>query len=139
MRMTYRLIFAVSIALLLAGCPSQSKKQDLDDTLRSYEQTIRWSQWDAAYAYLAPESLVDHPVTPLDLDRLNLFRVTNYTVRSSTPTNEGQGLLQSVEIRLFHKSQARERVIRDNQEWRYHEEAKRWMLYSGLPDVTQRR
>jgi hypothetical protein len=99
---------------------------------------VRWSQWDAAYAFLAREYLEENPVTRLDIDRLNLFRVSNYTIRSATPVNDDNGLLQVVEIRLFHKSQAVERVIIDQQDWRYDEDTQRWMLHSGLPDVTKR-
>lgn len=132
-------VMLLALALLLTGCPNQPKKNDLDETLRNYEQMIRWSQWEGAVNFIAPEYLLEHPITQLDIDRLNLFRVTNYTVRSTTPINEGMGILQTVEIRLFHKSQAREFAIRDSQEWRYDEEAKRWFLHHGLPDVTQGR
>jgi hypothetical protein len=41
-------------------------------------------------------------------------------------------------IKLFNANQAVERTIIDQQEWRYNEEAKRWLLHSGLPDPTKR-
>jgi len=72
------------------------------------------------------------------MDRLRLFRVTQYTLRSSVPIDEGNGLVQVVELRIFNKNQARERVIIDEQLWKYHEERQRWLLHSGLPDPTQR-
>ena len=139
MKRTLSVIALVSLALLLAGCPNQTKKKALEDRLRQYEQTIRWSEWEAAVNYLAPESQIENPVTQLDIDRLRMFRVTNYTVRSTSPAPDGKSLQQTVEIRFFHKTQARERVIRDNQDWRQDEESKVWLLHSGLPDVTQGR
>ena len=39
---------------------------------------------------------------------------------------------------MFNKHQSIERVIIDEQEWRYNEDAERWMLHSGLPDPTKR-
>ena len=39
---------------------------------------------------------------------------------------------------MFNASQAVELTVIDEQEWRYHESVKRWLLHSGLPDPTQR-
>jgi len=72
------------------------------------------------------------------MDRLRLFRVTQYVLRTSAPIDDGMGLMQTVELHIFNKSQARERVIIDEQYWKYDEERKRWLLHSGLPDPTQR-
>jgi hypothetical protein len=82
--------------------------------------------------------LNEHPITRLDIDRLNLFRVTSYTVGQSAVTTDGLSMRQSVEIRLFSKNQAVERVIYDQQFWQYDAETDRWLLHSGLPDVTRR-
>lgn len=131
---------AALAAVLLAACATDyGKGKSLDEALRQYEAMIRWSQWDGAVQMLAPESLAEHPVTQLDIERLRQFRVTNYAIRSSTPYDEDNGLRQVVEIRLFNKNYAQERSIIDNQDWKYNKEAKVWLLHSGLPDVTQGR
>jgi hypothetical protein len=39
---------------------------------------------------------------------------------------------------MFNKTQGVERTIIDEQEWRYNEEVKRWLLHSSLPDPTKR-
>ena len=122
----------------LSGCPSQTKSASLDETLQRYEQMIRWSEWEAAMEFLAPEYLNEHPISRLDLDRLNLFKVTHYRVGQSAMSSDGLGLRQAVEIRLFSKNQAVERVIHDQQFWKYDGAIDRWMLHSGLPDVTRR-
>jgi hypothetical protein len=138
--MSHRLAFAlVVLTALVTGCASQGKQSDLDATLRQYETMIRFSEWDGALQFLAPEALEENPVTPLDIDRLRLFRVSNYTVRSSLPYDDGNGLRQTVEIRMFNKNQVTERSVIDNQDWQYDETAKVWLLHSGLPDVTQGR
>ena len=131
------LVLAV-LAAALSGCPSNQADESRGEAFKQYETIIRWSQWDAAADFLAPEYLAEHPITRLDMDRLRLFRVTAYTVRSAGLYDDGMTARQVVEIKMFNANQAVERTIIDEQEWRYHEDIKRWMLHSGLPDPTQR-
>jgi hypothetical protein len=128
----------VLAALLLAGCPSNQVEKSRGETFKQYETIIRWSQWDAAADFLAPEYLLENPITRLDMDRLRLFKVTSYTLRSTGIFDNGLTARQEVEIRLFNKRQGIERAIIDEQEWRWDETRERWFLHSGLPDPTHR-
>ena len=141
MKVTLRTILILGLAVLLTACPKTKEEQDLSDTLLQYDTVIRWAQWDAAVDFIAPDYLEEHPVSRLDLDRLRLFRVTQYSVRSAIPSDndEGKSLIQIVEIKMFNINQARERVIIDEQVWRFNEETGRWQLHSGLPDPTKAR
>lgn len=139
MKLMLRTLLALGLAALLTACPETREDQDLSDTLTQYDTVVRWAQWDAAVDFLAPEYLEENPVTRLDLDRLRLFRVTQYTVRSAVQVDDGKGLIQVVEIKMFNKNQARERTITDEQYWKYDEDLERWQLHSGLPDPTQNR
>lgn len=141
MKLTLRTILILGLAVLLTACPKTKEEQDLSETLLKYDTVVRWAQWDAAVDFIAPDYLEEHPVTRLDLDRLRLFRVTQYSVRSAIPTDndEGKSLIQVVEIKMFNKNQARERVVIDEQVWKYNEETERWQLHSGLPDPTKGR
>lgn len=138
MKTTLAIIAALALAGLLSGCPQTREKKGLTETLEQYEIAVRWAEWDAVANFIAPEYIAEHPITRLEMDRLRLFRVTRYLVRSSVPVDEGKGLVQVVEIRLFNKNQARERVIIDEQHWKYNEETGVWRLHSGLPDPTQK-
>jgi hypothetical protein len=133
------LALALIPAVLLTGCASSKPAKTLDLVLTQYEKAIRWSQWDQAIEFLAPEFLEERPVTRLDIDRLRLFRVTRYEIRSAVPLDGGMGFRQTVEIGLFHKGRAVERNVYDIQEWRYDEKMETWFLHSGLPDVTSAR
>lgn len=124
--------------LVLGGCPSSQQEKSRGETLKQYETIVRWSQWDAAADFIAPEYLEEHPITRLQMDRLRLFRVTAYEVRSTGVFDEGMTVRQTVQIRLFNTHQAVERAIIDDQLWRYDPDIKRWLLHSGLPDPTQR-
>lgn len=134
-----RSLLMLLMAVLLAGCPQTKEEKDLSETLLQYETLVRWAQWDAASNFIAPEYLEENPITNLELERLRLFRVTQYQVRSSAPIDEGDGLLQTVEIRMYNKNQARERSIINEQYWKYNPETRRWLLHSDLPDPTQGR
>lgn len=129
---------AIGMALLSA-CETKQQEQTLESVLTAYEKAIRWSEWDMAVEFLGYDNEGEDFPTPLDLDRLRLFRVTGYEVRSATPSSDGLEFRQAVEIRMFNKSQAVERVLRDRQEWRYDADRKSWFLFSGLPDVTKAR
>ena len=139
MKTLLKTFLVIGIAALLTACPKTKEESDLSDTLLKYDTVIRWAQWDAAVDFLAPDYLEENPVTRLDLDRLRLFKVTQYTVRSAVNVDEGKGLVQEVEIRMFNKNRARELSVIDEQYWKYDEERKRWLLHSGLPDPTQGR
>jgi len=131
-------LLAMALLLALAACTPNPADKSRGETFKQYETIIRWSQWDAAADFIAPEYLAEHPISRLEMDRLRLFRVTAYTVRSTGVYDEGMTARQAVEIRMFNSNQAVERTIIDQQEWRYHEDVKRWFLHSGLPDPTQR-
>lgn len=130
-------LFVLAV-LVLASCTSNQVDKSRGEAFKQYETIIRWSQWDAAADFIAPEYLKEHPISRLDMDRLRLFKVTSYTVRSAAVFDEGMTARQEVEIKLFNANRAVERTIIDQQEWRYNEEAKRWLLHSGLPDPTKR-
>ena len=139
MKSILRTVLLLGLATLLTACPKTKEESDLSDTLLKYDTVVRWAQWDAAVDFVSPDYLEEHPVTRLDLDRLRLFRVTQYTVRSAVNVDEGKGLLQEVEIKMFNKNQARERTVLDEQYWKYDEVRERWLLHSGLPDPTGHR
>jgi len=122
----------------LAACTSNQVDKSRGEAFKQYETIIRWSQWDAAADFISLDYQEEHPITRLEMDRLRLFRVTAYNIRSTGVYDEGMTARQVVEIKMFNTHQATERVIIDEQEWRYDEERKRWLLHSGLPDPTDR-
>ena len=128
----------VITALMLGACSSTGPEKKRGEVFKQYETIIRWSQWDAAVDFVSPDYLDENPIKRLDMDRLRLFRVTGYNIRSTGVFDEGMTARQTVEITLFNTHQAKERSIIDEQEWRYDEESKRWFLHSGLPDPTKR-
>ena len=144
MKQTLKLIARTGILLSLAvivaaaSCTPNQVNQERGEAFKQYETIIRCSQWDAAADFISADYQKEHPITRLEMDRLMLFKVTAYTVRSTGVFDEGMTARQSVEIKMYNKTLGLERTIVDEQEWRYNEEIKRWMLHSGLPDPTKR-
>jgi hypothetical protein len=131
-------IMTLLCLLALAACMPTQVEESRSEAFKQYETIIRWSQWDAAADFIAPEYLAENPITRLEMDRLRLFRVTSYTLRSAGVYDEGLTARQVVEIKMFNKHQGVERTVIDEQEWRFNEVSKRWQLHSGLPDPTKR-
>jgi hypothetical protein len=130
----------MSLVLFLPAClPPGGIDESRSDRLKQYEAIVRWSEWDGAVTFLAPSYLEEHPISRLDMERLQMFKVTNYTVRSFAMYDEGMTAVQTVDIKMYNSTQAIERTISDEQVWRYDPELKVWLLYSGLPDPTKRR
>ena len=122
--------------VLLAGCGAMSDRDRLrTETIQRYEATVRWNQFDAMVDFMHPDWLEENPVSSLDIDRLHQFRVSQYSVRQVMSVPE-DGVDRLVQLRIYNKHTARERVVDYVEAWRWDEERERWMLHSGLPDVT---
>lgn len=129
---------AASLVLLLGlvacgGGPGARSPRD--EVLYSYQGVIRWNDFDRAVGFIEPQALSEHPIDPLDLERMKQFQVTSYDVRTINEPVEGE-MLQVVEIKVINKHTQVERTIIDHQQWRWDPATERWWLVSGLPDFT---
>lgn len=126
---------------LLAGCASlentRSRAKILDDTLKSYAATIRWSDIERAEAFLDPAYREAHPLSVTDRGRYRQVQVSYYHEQPAVVVSDTE-VRQTVEIGLVNVNTQVARSIIDRQTWRYDEEAKTWWLASGLPDITRR-
>ncbi len=135
MRITLSMI---AVLVLLAGCGAS--KQDLaqTETLQRYEAVMRWSQFDSLVDFIHPDWLADNTITSLDVERLHQFQVSQYRVVQVLGLEDAEGMDRLVRLRMIHRHSASERVVDYVESWRWDEERERWMLHSGLPDVTSR-
>lgn len=130
-----RLVLAILIILALAACAGNQQKRERDSAVERWEEAVRWSQqYDVLLDYIHPDWLAENPVSALDINRLNQFRVTEYRVRQVVTDPDDLGFQRVVQIRLYHVHTRRERVIDHREVWRYDEDLERWLLHSGLPD-----
>jgi len=127
----------LAAVLLLAGCATQTHTRDLlTVTLYDYSGAIRWNRVDVATGWLDPE-VKSIAVKPLDLQRFEQVQITGYDVKGSEWLAEHR-YAQVVEVRLVNKHTQAERSIVDRQVWRFDPENRRWLLTTGLPDISQR-
>ena len=131
-------IGVVSLLGLLGACGTLDERdKKRTETMDRFEAIVRWNQFDSMVDFMDPDWLAENPVTSLEVERLHQFRVSQYTVRQVLSEPEG-GVDRLVQLRLYNKHTAREKVVEYVESWRWDDERSRWMLHSGLPDVTGR-
>jgi hypothetical protein len=137
--MRSRILLVVALTVLLAACAVEkmrNKETILEETLKTYAATIRWSDMTQAVAFVDPKYRAAHPLTPLELARYKQVQVTAYNDSPAVPISENE-VRQVVEIGLVNINTQTARSIVDNQVWRYDEAEKHWWLTTGLPDITR--
>ncbi|HEY8585834.1 MAG TPA: hypothetical protein VIL60_03795 [Rhodanobacter sp.] len=137
MRRTLSLLVVVLAAMLLAGCATKTRSDALMTTLKAYGSTLRWGDFQSAAQFIDPAVRAAHPLTSLQLARYQQVRVSEYDDGPGPVPVGDFEVRQTAQISLINIHTQSERSIVDQQTWRYDENAKRWWLISGLPDITQ--
>lgn len=134
-----RVVALATLVLVLATCasPPRSREKQLTETLRTYAATIRWGSVEQAEAFVDPVYRAAHPLTQLDLDRYKQVQFASYSERAPFAVNDTE-VRQVVEISIVNINSQTSRSFIDQQIWKYDETAKRWLLTTGLPDITRR-
>lgn len=132
-------VLLVVIVLALVGCASASKKsKSLDATLYAYAGAVRWGEFERAWEMVDPQVRKEHPLSDLEWSRFAQVQITSYTVQVSGPTADGD-LAQAVQIGVVSKLSQAERLVTAQERWHWDDEAKRWWLVSGFPDISASR
>jgi hypothetical protein len=116
--------------LLLVGCASfyDSQREDIfEENSKSYSRLIRWSNFEAARAFLAPAQAAGDAPLPKDV------RVTDYEVKQMAYSQDRYQMIQVVEISFYFLKDYRIRKLEDYQVWEYDSKRKAWLLKTGLP------
>jgi hypothetical protein len=129
------IVLSIICIFLLASCGGKStKKRNLDDTLFKYASLVRWSNYDAATAFLKPGDDSIRP-TSFELEKLKQYKVSRYDEAPIRPGLKPNIVLQDVKIQLYNIHTNREKLISDSQTWEYDEEKYQWYLTSGIPKI----
>jgi hypothetical protein len=138
-QLTKLALVVLSIALL-AGCAATGgqRARSLEETLRAYEKAIRWSEFGTAMQFLHPEHLPTAREAEMAMKRFEQIKINGYVVRSQSPATDENTFLQTAQISFENRHNSRVRSVNDPQVWRWEQEPQRWMLISGLPDITRR-
>lgn len=133
-----RLLVCFAIVLLLAGCAGTKRKDALTNTLYAYHSAIRWGDIDGAWQLVDPDYREKHPMSGVERSRYDQYAVSGYREQSGGNTGEND-YRQVVEISLVNRHTQTQKVMIDQQTWRYDELAETWWLTSGLPDFSKAR
>lgn len=134
-----RSVFLVFMLAVCSGCATMSAESEgraLQTTLVAYANAIRWGGFEQALAFVDPQTLKQHPLSHLDMERYKQVRVASYIEQPAVPVGPHE-VRQVVQIGLININTQTERNIIDTQLWRYDPNDKHWRLVSGLPDIVR--
>ena len=130
------LVFSIFLAV---GCAATDQRtRSLQETLDAYEKLIRWGDFGAAMIFLHPDHMPKAREAELIMERFEQVQINGYTVVSQSPAADENTFLQTAEVSFANRHNMVVRSIDDHQVWRWNVDRERWMLTSGLPDITRR-
>jgi hypothetical protein len=135
-RLLLPLVAAIALMPLLGGCNSvkPTPARALDLTFYEYSSDIRWSDFEAANAFVDPKVRKEHPLTELERSRYKQIQVSSYDVVSRV---DGKGTVdQQVQIGIINRNTQIPRNVLCHEHWVWDGTIKKWWLASGLPDIT---
>ena len=116
--------------LLLSGCASSFdfRRQDtFEEKVRQYGNLIRWSEFEAAEYFLAPDTSGNRPKAPNDV------HITDYQVKLMLVADDARKAGQTVDITYFRSGNPRVKTLTDTQLWEFDAVRNDWFLKSGFP------
>lgn len=131
-------ILALSMVLAAACASSDRRAKSLESTLDNYKALIRWGDLGAAMRYLHPEHLPTSREAELIMKRFEQIEINGYLVKGQSPAADENTFLQTAEISFANRHNMVVNTINDHQVWRWEQDSGRWLLISGLPDITRR-
>lgn len=138
MRRGLNLLAVLLLALLVVAPASafgkRKKGSQLDATQTAYATAIRWGEFEQAWEFLDPAYREAHPMTELGFERYKQIEVSGYADRGSVAGADGS-VVRNIELRVINRHTMAERSLRYREQWRWDQEARRWWMVLGLPDL----
>lgn len=116
--------------MLLPACATTADHMDrLNISLNAYEKAIRWGDFETAYA-MHQWGLEGQPALP---EQLPHIRVTHYEIKDRHFDKPTMTARQTATIRYYNAESSRVRTLKNEQQWEYHKDNKRWYQTSKPP------
>lgn len=135
--------FVVMAMLFSAPADAEIKKNSRKqiklfvEATKKYSTSVRWNEFEMAWASIDPEYRKEHPLTDLEIERLKQIQVTGYEEKFQEILADGTIEIRA-EIRVVNRHTQVERSFMNVQVWRLDADGKRWWLTTGLPDFTSK-
>ena len=129
-----RLVPLTLLLLLFAGCSTvdeKKKSMTLQSTIRAYESTIRWGDFETAYGFIKLDEVEDPGPDPA---QLKAIKVTAYTSSVVSVSEDGTEAEVVAEISYYNERSMSVVDLVDRQTWRYDAMREKWYLADTLPD-----
>lgn len=128
-RSLLKLILVFSLVSVLPSCSiTPDAMEMLDRSMRSYERTFRWGDFDGAKAFHKNESTLSE----LKRRRLKLYRVTGYDTLQSSILDR-YNAISLVEIKYIKIDRQVIKSIRAKLHWKRDKETNAWYIDSRFP------
>lgn len=124
-----RQVVLIGVSVLLSACLSNEMMNSLDDTLRAYEKTVRWGNYQDILRFTKTDLMQYQQ----QAKKLESIRVTDYKEKHRVYSDKTDQLIQLVEISYYNERNNRVKTIDNKQTWTYDRDLHRWILSSGLP------
>jgi hypothetical protein len=128
---------ALLLVLLVNGCASDIRSENLTTTLARYASVMRWGDFASAEQFVDPKVREEHPMSSIDMSRFSQVRVSSYDDGDGPAASGENEARQVVQIGLINLNTQAGRTVIDKQLWRYDPEKKQWWLMTGLPNISQ--
>jgi hypothetical protein len=120
----------LTAALLAAGCAAtfDFRRQELfEDSAKSYANLMRWSDFEKAGRFIAPDAPAPGAVRPQNVS------VADYQVKQTTFSEDYRQVALRVEITYYRANDPRLRTLMDPQLWEFDADKGAWYIKSGFP------
>jgi YD repeat-containing protein len=121
------------LSLTISACAHDMRVMKMEEALNSYGSAIRWGAFQKAWSFQA-DKLKPAP----DFKALRTIKVTGYESVFRSVQDEGNTVLQTVEIRYIDNDRLVEKSLTDEQKWHFDVEKKQWLLDSPFPKFESR-
>jgi hypothetical protein len=119
------------LTTLLSGCATldeKKKEQYFNDTVRVYEQAIRWADFATATSFQRLEQTATPQAMPPDS-----IRVTSYQQLNAQVLADGEEVRVSVKIDYYNSDTLKVVTLMDNQVWKFDPDETAWYITTPLP------
>ncbi len=127
-------LIAASMAAGCAGMETHERLENLELSVETYENALRWGDYDAAALYrVSPTG----PYPPINTEPLQAIRVASYEIVNQTMNATETKAIITVLFRYYYQDVGQVATLRDVQKWWYDAAPKRWFLDGELPDFQR--
>jgi hypothetical protein len=104
--------------------------QHFNETEAQYRAALLRSDLASAERMLDPDRAGE---SRMDRDEMKLVQVIRYDVKETAVSKDKLAVSQIVEIQYYRHDRPVQKTAREQQEWRWDEEKRVWLLHSGFP------